>query len=50
MGRQLGGPGWIPLRHSNKWYESQMSEKSGKTSPGHTVTGEPVNVSGWSHR
>jgi hypothetical protein len=35
--------------YSNKWYRSRRSEKTGKTSPGHMVTGEPVNVSGGSH-
>jgi hypothetical protein len=62
MDEQLSGPrpgwvsahgysglGWIPLHHCNKWYQSQRLEKLGNTSPGHMVTGEPVNVSGWSH-
>jgi hypothetical protein len=38
------GLGRIPLRHSNKWYQSRRSKKIGKTSLGHMVTGEPVNV------
>jgi hypothetical protein len=30
--RGYSGPGRIPLRHSNKWYQSRRSEKPEKTS------------------
>jgi hypothetical protein len=49
LARGYSGSGRIPLRHSNKWYQSRRSEKPGKTSSGHMATGKPVNVSGGSH-
>jgi hypothetical protein len=34
-------PGLDSAALSNKWYQIQKSEKHVKTSPGHTLTGEP---------